>query len=479
MDRPVKWPLHVQLDPADTRPLFAQIAAAITDAIERGRLAPGTTLPGSRTLAVDLGVHRNTVIAAYRELVSQGWLYTKRGRGTCVVPEMPERRRFRPPRSRVGTRAAFRVPQVHSRRPHPQDARFSLDSGVPDPRLAPARLLARALGSTLRRNRTPELGYGDPCGHLALRREIATMLQRRRGMAVDTDDVMVTRGSQMALYLVAQCLLRPGDVVAVESLGYAPAWDAFSTAGARLRGIPVDEEGLNVRALMRGTPPRAVYLTPHHHYPTTVTLSAPRRLELLAWAKEHRVAILEDDYDNEYHYEGQPVAPLAARSRESVVYVGTLSKVLAPGLRVGWVVAPANVREALAALRSTVDTQGAQVTEAALAQLLEDGELQRHIWRTKRRYQQRRDALVDALHHHLGSTLAFEVPRGGLALWARVAPDLDAEAWAERALARGVAVSPGGRYTLDKSPSAHLRIGFARHDPDELAQAVKLLARAR
>ena len=250
------------------------------------------------------------------------------------------------------------------------------------------------------------------------------MLAATRGLAAGPDDLLITRGSQMALELVARALVTPGDVVAVEAIGYVPARAAFALAGARLVPMPVDGQGLDVdalEALARRGPVRAVYLTPHHQYPTTVTLSPGRRLRLLEVARAHRIAVIEDDYDHEFHYDGRPVLPLASVDRAGVVvYVGTLSKILAPGLRIGYVVAPAPLLERLATLRAVLDTQGDPAIEDAVAELLEDGEVQRHVRRVRRIYRDRRDALADALRRDLAGHVSFDVPAGGVAFWARL-----------------------------------------------------------
>ncbi|MFL5274459.1 MAG: PLP-dependent aminotransferase family protein, partial [Anaeromyxobacteraceae bacterium] len=276
--------------------------------------------------------------------------------------------------------------------------------------------------------------------------------------------------------------LAPGDAVAVEAFGYRPAWDALRLAGARLVPVPVDEQGLHVAALAAlhaRQRVRAVYLTPHHQYPTTVALSPARRLSLLDLAARERLAILEDDYDNEFHYEGRPRLPLASADRAGVVvYVGTLSKVVAPALRIGFATAPEAVLERMLVHRFHLDRQGDLVLEAALAELLEEGEIQRHVWRTRRAYAARRDALAAALGARLDGELSFAVPPGGIALWCRVGAGLDAREWAARALAGGVAVQHGGTFAFDGRPRPYLRLGFARHDERELAQAVRLLAEA-
>src|SRR5262249_52253572 len=282
---------------------------------------------------------------------------------------------------------------------------------------------------------------GDPRGHERLRAALASMVSTVRGLAAGPESVLVTRGSQMGLDLLARTLIAPGDVVAVEAFGYRPAWEALRLAGARLVPLPVDAGGLRIDALedlAARERVRAVYVTPHHQYPTTAVLTPGRRLALLALARAQRIAIIEDDYDHEFHYDGRPVLPLASADDAGVVvYVGTLSKILAPGLRIGFVVAPAPLVDRLAAVRSFVDRQGDRAVERAVAELLEDGDVQRHARRVRRIYQGRRDALAEALGRELGTVISFAPPAGGMALWARVDPSVDPDAWAERALSKG------------------------------------------
>lgn len=471
------WGHALALDEASTTPLFAQIAEALAADVRRGVLRPGDAIPGSRTLAEALGVHRNTVLAALRELEKQGWIRSERARGTFVSEALPELRARAPEATRGD--AFFDVSRVFPdvATPVPPDA-LPLLGGVPDVRLVPTEALARAYRRALRAPRL--LGYGDPAGALALRRALATMLAHTRGLAVEPDDVVVTRGSQMAIDLVARALLRPGDVVAVEALGYRPAWEALRASGATLVPVRVDRHGLDVARLAElaeTTPLRAVYVTPHHQYPTTAVLGAPRRLALLELARRRRIAILEDDYDHELHYEGRPILPLASRAPRSVIYVGTLSKVLAPGLRLGWVIAPPPLREAIVAHRTYVDRQGDHVLEHAIAELAEDGELARHTLRMRRVYLARLDHFVSVLQETFGETLRFEVPRGGMALWAH-ARGVDVDAWAERAATRGVYVQTARRFTFDRRPRAALRLGFGALDETELGRAIELLAKA-
>ncbi|HUS67644.1 MAG TPA: PLP-dependent aminotransferase family protein [Kofleriaceae bacterium] len=482
------WTLQLSLRPEEKTPAFLQIVRAVSAAVRAGRLRPGQRLPGSRALAASLGVHRNTVIAALAELEAEGWIEAQQGRGTFVSRAIAEERAARP-RTGAGlaTRPSYDVPPAvgaaaPARAPRPAGV-LDLSGGVPDLRLVPAAPLWRAYRRVLGRGARELLDYGDPRGLPRLRAALAEMLAATRGLAVGHDDLLITRGSQMGLSLVARALVRPGDAVAVEALGYRPAWDALRAAGARLVPVPVDRHGLDVEQLARASARRrlrAIYVTPHHQYPTTAVMAAARRIHLLDLARTRGFAVIEDDYDNEFHYDGRPVLPLAsADPAGSVVYVGTLSKVLAPALRVGYVVAPAPVLDALAALRATTDGQGDSVTEAAVAELLEDGEVARHVRRVRRVYQARRDAMAAALRRRLAGALDFDVPAGGLALWARAARGLDVDAWAARAAAAGVLVTPGRHYDFEGRSRPFLRIGYARLVERELDEAVRRLAVTR
>jgi GntR family transcriptional regulator/MocR family aminotransferase len=484
-----RWELVLDPSESPSENLFSRIAREVVAEIRRGRLRPGDRLPGSRTLATSLGVHRNTVLAAYQELIAEGWLTAERARGVFVSPALPDPkpRRLTPldhAPAQLAARPGYDLqpPTGNALSVWPSRAPLPLAGGLPDLRLAPFSALARAYRRVILRHGRALLDYGDPRGALRLRAALASMLSTARGLAAGPEEIVVTRGSQMALYLVAHALCGPGDLVAVEALGYRPAWEAFGRTGPRLVPIPVDAQGIRVDALaelVAREKIRAVYVTPHHHYPTTVTLTAPRRLALLELARAHRFAIVEDDYDHEFHYQGRPVLPLASADRAGVVvYLGTLSKVLAPGLRLGYVVAPRPMLDRIAAHRVLVDRQGDAAVESAVAELLEEGEVQRHVRRARRIYQARRDALTDALTARLGRVLEFQSPTGGIGLWATVDPAVDVERWVERAAERGVVFQPGRRFTFDGRALPNARLGFAALDEDELSEAVRLLSSA-
>lgn len=491
-----------ELDAAAASPGYVQLARAIARDLARGRVRVGERMPGSRSLANTLGLARNTIIAAYAELEAEGWLRSEGPRGTFVAEQVakpPAPARLVAPleaRALVPRQTGFELgpaPRLLGRR-HDElrSSGFAgaaagllrMGGGMPDPRLCPAELIAR----TMRRLLVREVGlldYADDDeagrGHPRLREVLAAELATTRGLACAPEHLLIGRGAQMCLWLAAAALLQPGDRVAVERWGYRPAWQALRAHGARLVPIDVDARGLDVDALERvleGGPLRAIYLTPHHQYPTTAALAPARRLRLLELARRHRFAILEDDYDNEYHYEGRPLLPLASVDRHGlVVYVGSMAKVLAPGLRLGWVVAPEPLIERMVALRRPLDRQGDRLGERTFAELLEEGELQRHVRRTRRLMQARRDALLDAIARELGEVVTPRVPAGGLALWAKVDPAIDVDAWVARALAVGVEVTPGRLYEFRRRPRSRLRIGFARCDEAELVRGVERLAR--
>lgn len=485
--RPESALLDLELDRRSHVPIPQQLAQGLIAAIRGGRLAPGAPLPGSRPLAEQLGVHRNTVVAAFDELREQGWLETSRASHTRVTGTLPTTELALPARTpRDERRAGFDLRPFHNSA-HSFEAvgRDVLDftGGLPDARLFPSALLARAYRRALKLSSGRALAFGSPAGSLKLREQLAASLATRRGVHVSADELLITRGSQLALHLLSIALLRPGDVVAVESPGYPSAREAFTLLGARLLPIAVDGEGLGVDALERAlkkTAIRALYVTPHCHDPTTVTLSARRRLRLLELARRHRFAVLEADYDHEFQFDGAAVLPLASADPHGVVVlVGTLSKAVAPGLRMGFVAAPKQLLSTLLAIRGQVDRVGDLGLESAVAELMEDGEVQRHALRARRVFQARRDVLVHALHTQLGDVLEFDVPRGGLALWARVDARVDVERWASRArLEHGVRFFTGKQYVPSGKAIPFVRVGFGALDERELVEAVRRMRQA-
>jgi GntR family transcriptional regulator / MocR family aminotransferase len=483
------WIFAMELNRRGNMPLSWQIARTISAEIQRGRLRPGDRLPGSRTLASSLQVNRQTVVTATDDLVAEGWLVSRRTAGMFVADGLPDSATTR-------ARTARRIPEGESRSfaldlanaPDPElpshvaAGTLLLSGSRPDVRLVPGDLIGRCYRRVVSGPGRMLLSYNHPAGSPRLRQQLAMMLSVTRGLVVEADSIMVTRGSQMALVLLARALVRPGDLVAVEQPGYRPAWEAFKLAGAAVMPIPVDERGMDVEALARivsRRPIRAVYVTPHHQFPTTVTLAGPRRLQLLELARRERFAVIEDDYDHEFHYSGNPVLPLSAIDRAGVVaYVGTLSKVLAPGLRIGFIAAPPELIQRCVAYRSMIDLQGDHVLEAAIAVLFEDGLIQRHVRTVRRTYRARLDAMAAALRRHLGDFLTFREPTGGTAIWVRVRSARMMTAWARASHERGVSFETGPAFTLSGNAPAAARLGFACVTEAEIERAARSLAAA-
>ena len=483
-----RWELVFEIDRTGGASYVRQIATALAGEILRGRLRPGDRLSGTRTLARTLRVHRQTVVAAVEELVAEGWLVSRRRSGTFVAADFPDRPSQRSSsfvRTRPRAAAEFMISMpaapVPELPPIVPSGTIMMSGTRPDVRLLPVDLIARAYRRALRTGGPALLSYSDPAGVSRLRHALATMLSATRGLAVGPHSIVVTRGSQMALTLTARALLRPGDAIAVENPGYRPAWEAFRAAGAEVIPVRVDEHGIDVEALERLLTRQsisAVYVTPHHQYPTTVTLTGPRRTMLLQLAVRKRIAVIEDDYDHEFHYRGKPILPMASVDAGGVViYIGTLSKVLAPGLRIGFVAAPPNLIARLVAHRSFVDLQGDAVLESAIAELLEEGLIQRHVRKMRRVYQRRLEILGSALRQ-LGNSVTFRVPSGGTAIWVKTRDARTMMRWCKASRARGVAFDSPTEYSLNGTPGAGARLGFASLSDAELRQAVVRLAAA-
>jgi len=449
--------------------VYEQLRAAILD----GRLRPGERMPATRELAQRLAVSRNTALDAYARLVAEGFLAGRAGAGTYVTaPPAAEARRA--PAGRVlQPRPLWRhLAFVPSAARHGIARDFSL--GAPDPKLFPwdewRRLVARQ-----QRGRRRTTGYPPPDGDPGLRAALARHVGLSRSVRAGAGDVMITSGAQQAFDLIARVLLEPGACVAVEDPGYPPAHRAFRAHGARVVPVPVDAEGLVVDALPRDA--RLVYVTPSHQFPLGTAMSLARRLALLAWAERHGAAILEDDYDSEFRFDGRPLEPLQSLDRHGrVLYVGTLSKVLLPTLRLGFIVAPPSLMPSLHAARALADSHGAVDAQLALREFIDDGMFARHLRRLVRIYRERRDALRDALATQLGDALVPVPSAAGLHASAYFADRrVDAAAVCARAAAAGVAVEPLAAY-YQRRARAGLVLGYGLIGAREIADGVRRIA---
>lgn len=464
--------------------IYLQITEGVIQLIKTGKLQAKTKLPGSRVLASLLAVHRNTITTAYEELEAQGWVEIIAKKGVFVHANMPK----------ISLQTFGVVDELPSQKPNYSFIQYpfldlpkglpkyqlKLDDGVPDIRLAPLQALGRTYRGLLNRKwALSSLGYQDTFGELTLRKELIKYLQETRGINLTVDNIMISRGSIMGLYLATQTLVKQGDVVVVGKTNYQTVNMMFRQLGAKLYPIPVDKEGIVVEELgklCKKQVIKAVYVASHHHHPTTVTLSAERRLQLLALAQEYQFAILEDDYDYDFHYRRNPILPLASIDKlQQVIYVGSLSKVLAPAFRVGFVIAAEAVIRQMGRFRRILDRQGDQVLEKAIAELFKLGEIQRHIRKSLGIYEQRRDTLAACLNEYLGKQIYFDKPEGGMAIWATFDKSIDLYKTTKKALKNGLHFSDGQNYAPNENST---RLGFASLNKEELEQAVAILKKS-
>ncbi|ALC11139.1 MocR-like pyridoxine biosynthesis transcription factor PdxR [Sphingopyxis sp. 113P3] len=484
MLRPWQVSLGERIDPARDVPIYMQIIQALIRDIERGRLTSGTYLPSSRQLAKILGVNRKTVVFAYEDLIAQGWLESAGTRGTMVAASLPD-----PVNRHQGEAEATMSDAVIDYRFAPPPERplalpsgpgLKVDEGAPDGRLFPVELLARAYRVAVQRaSRDNGFQYRDPRGSPALREAIAMMLKSQRGLPVAAENICITRGSQNGIFLAAQVLLGPGDSVIVEKLTYEPAVAAFRALGANIVPVGLDEDGIDVEAVehaCRRNAVRAVFVTPHHQFPTTVSLRPERRLRLLDLARQFGFAIIEDDYDHEFHFESQPLLPLAAYGPGHVLYVGSMSKLLLPALRIGYVAAPPAVIDAIAHRVSLTDGMGNALTEDAAAELIENGELRRHGRKVLQIYARRRESFAAEIDRTLGDLVDYRMPDGGLSFWLRFDTDLDQ--METRAAAMGLRFAASRSFMTTTDAPRGLRIGFASLNAHEARTALAALREA-
>lgn len=469
-------------------PTYARLAEGIRRAILDGRFQPGERLPATRVIAAALGVARNTVLEAYDALSAEGYLVARHGSGTFVAPELPERalravphekvpagQQARPIElSRFGKRVTdlMQVPGSWPAR-LPYDFRYGTPSLAEFP-MAEWRALARRV---LDYPPTALLGYGPAEGLPALREAVARYLQRARGVRCTANDVVVVNGSQQALDLAARVLIDPGDVVVMEEPGYTGARAVFEMAGATIVPVRVDGEGIVVEELPQKA--RVVYVTPSHQFPTGVVLSAARRLQLLQWAWDAGATIIEDDYDSEFRYSGRPLTALQGMDASGrVVYTGTMSKVLLPSLRMGYLVPPGHLRQAFSNAKWLTDRHTASLYQAVLAAFIDEGHFERHLRRMRRVYARRLACLLDALDVHLGARVSVEGTESGMHVMLTIHDVADGDVIVEGARAVGVGLHPAAPYYAGEPPyRATFVMGYSSLTETEIGEGIARLGR--
>lgn len=462
-----------------TRQIYLWLRQAILD----GTLRLGERLPSTRNLAEQLQVSRTVVLLAYDQLIAEGFVEGRGGSGTYVTQGSPAGRLRRAGRARklrlarfgaYANAAASKVDFPERRR----DAlRYDFTYRESPVDAFPLATWQRILARQARKASVHACDYGPPAGSIELREAVAGQLQRSRAVRCDASQVMIVNGSQQALDLAARVLLERGDDVAIENPHYQGAREIFRAAGARLRAVRVDRDGLDPERLPGRA--RIALVTPSHQFPTGTILPLSRRLALLDWAGRADAVVIEDDYDGEFRHEGRPVESMQGLDAEGrVVYVGTFSRTISPALRIGYLVAPKRLMPALTAAKWLSDRHTVTLEQQTLAEFIDGGAYERYLRRARRQIAMRRDALLDAVHDHLGDRVIVTGGGSGLhvVLWPR---DGVSEAEViERAARRSVGVYGMARYFLKRPKNAGIMLGFSRLDESRIREGVRRLASA-
>jgi len=469
----------IAIDKESKVSVYKQIASAIIYAIGTGTLKAGTHLPGSRELAKSLGVHRKTVGAAYEELNAQDWVTILPRKHVSVsgaiIPTLKAKRWNDPDIGNsfgIKFGLPFQVIDADLKKANKDCAqRAVIDDGHPDRRLSPIdELLKNYRSFTSRKSIVKYTHTIDEKGTLLLRKELVKYLSLTRGMNIDEDNLLITHGAQMSIYLASCLLLKAGTNIVVGKPNYPAANKTFIESGANLIEVSVDKNGIQtdqVEALCKTNKITAVYVIPHHHYPTTAVLSIERRMKLLELSKQYEFAIIEDDYDYDYHYTSSAFLPLASANHSgNVIYVGSFSNILDRSFRIGFMVAPKNFIEQSCSLRKLIDRAGDSYMQDALAILIRDGELNRHLKKTKKIYHQRRNFVDSLLKEKLSEYVIYTLAPGGMSIWIKLKYSYKIDRLAAHPLLDIL------QFDIEENA---FRFGFASMNEQELVILVELL----
>jgi GntR family transcriptional regulator / MocR family aminotransferase len=484
--------MRIPLDRQSPTPLYQQIESYLRQGILSGSLPPEMRLPACRQLARDLGVNRLTVENAYASLESDGLVYARVGSGTYVLPpsQLPPLQKSNPEADWPLWQQELKAQDTSSRRipefdllaaaGHPHPLNFA--SGVSDSRQFPAEEFRKVLQSVMRRDGMDALEYGERAGYGPLREGIAHILASQ-GLQVSPGNVLITAGSQQAIALVAEVLLKPDDVVLVENPTYSLALELFRRLGFRVVGIPMDSGGMQVEKLeklLQQHHPRLIYTIPNFHNPTGTCLGSPRRRELIVLADRYNVPILEDDFVGDLRYDGRALPALKSLDPcGQVIYVSTFSKMLMPGLRVGFLVAEGPVYESLLGFKRLGDLATSTLIQRALEAYVTVGRYQAYLRRSILTFRKRRDAMLRAVERHLPAGTSFETPQGGLFLWLKLPGSLSADELLPLACREGVAFAPGSQFFTDSSEGREwIRLNFVSQPSEEIEDGIKRLGAA-
>jgi GntR family transcriptional regulator/MocR family aminotransferase len=470
-------------------PVYRQIADGVRVAALDGSLKEGHRLPPTRDLARRLGVNRNTVVAAYEMLAGEGWVRSHTGKGTFLVANQqaaPDDGKPAPGAdpwfaafSRSAEGAAVGSLQAIYKLAIANEG-ISFVGSYPTTELMPVESFGRAMSKVLRDRESNVLAYGPTAGYPALKETIAEGM-RLRGSPTAADDILVTNGAQQAIELVFRTLVERGDAVITEEPTYTGALAVLGSIGARIIGIPVDDEGIRLDLLagaLERHRPRLIYVQPTFQNPTTRIMTEARRRELLALAYSHRCPVVEDDWAGDLRFEGEELPSLhSLDGGRHVFHLGTFSKKLMPGLRVGWVAAPRPALEHLVELKRVQDCGTSPLLQAALDIFLRNGGLEEHLDRIRPAYRERRDLMLDAMRRHFHQEATWVRPAGGLFLWVTLPSNFDVEELFLAAQQEGVLFSRGELFHSDGSGRNTLRLTYSTVTPDQIESGVQVLGK--
>jgi len=484
--------MRIPLDRQSEVPLYRQIESYLRQQILSGSLSPDTRLPATRRLAQDLGVSRITVKNAYAELESDGLVYSREGSGSYVMEPV------QPPASSIGdSQTAWPLWQREAgmgdnppqwggavgQSGGAQHPRLIAFTGVGDPRLFPVQDFYKAVKTVIRRDGVAALEYGEFEGGYPPLRQTITNVLASQGIQAHPDSILVTSGSQQALALICQVLLKPGDVVLVESPTYNFALELFHALELKIIGVPLDEDGMQVEALeplLQQHHPTLLYTIPNFQNPTGACMSVVRRRQLVALADRYNLPILEDDFVGDLRYDGRALPAIKALDPGGrVIYVGTFSKMLMPGLRLGYLVVDGPIFDKLVVCKRVTDLTTSTLIQRTLHEYVTVGRYQIHLRRSTRVYRKRRDAMLEAIARHLPSDVQVSPPQGGLFVWLRLPEGLSCLDLLPLAMEEEVEFAPGTRFFPDSAEGeAYLRLNFATQTPEDIEEGVQRLGKA-
>ncbi|WPV01692.1 PLP-dependent aminotransferase family protein [Mucilaginibacter sp. cycad4] len=484
-------PYHslIVIDKENQLPVYRQITNRLIGLIREGLIPPGTFFPGTRQMAEFITVNRKTIINAYEELMTEDWIEPVDRKGYRVTPELPviKPRSFQPPNpfSSTDSITSRNLALQNPLQPEHRATKSSdivVNDGFPDPELAPFNEISKVYRDKTTSSRIKQLMCLRDQGGLPLLKEAtALFLKETRGLNIRKDDLVITRGAQMAIYIAATVLLTKGDHVVVTEPNYRYADEIIENTGARISKIGIDDEGPDLEQLeqiLKKLPVKMLYIVPHLHHPTTITMSARRRQQLLQLIEQYGFYVIEDDYGYDFHYTNNPILPLASGPHGGkIIYIGSFTKLLAPSIRVGYMIAAPDIVKKATDLKRLIDLRGDTFIEFMLAQMIINGDLVRHINRSNKLYARRCDFICDLFTKKLSHAVQFTRPLGGMAIWLRFKPQYPINKIINDAAYAGLCMI-GMSFRLPGNPNDNgIRFGFGSLSEEEISKAVDILVK--